>query len=205
MDNQAMAFLGQTIEPAFQSLDNLVSTVPKTVKARLRIVPVGYGSRLRDCVTCCTPCNAHDPVLGEHVFIMWAHLEDDGITIQGFMCFFCAGVLRRRYRGWELKKLVDEFKVPESTCKEQFLNGRKPGINFIQEHGFKERITQHVIDGGVDKSKRSVSTSHKMNETYHLKGDLLFQRDAFVLLFKNEPEAFGFEHSSRTLPDGEVL
>ena len=48
-NNQAMAFLGQTIEPAFQSLDNLVSTVPKTVKARLRIVPVGYGSRPRDC------------------------------------------------------------------------------------------------------------------------------------------------------------
>ena len=112
-DNPAMKFLKQNIfNPEFAAMAELALSLPKHVKLRIRIVCVGAGPRLRDCCLCCTPCNAIDPILGPGFYLLWAHLEelpDELMAVQGHVCLICAGVLRRRYKGWKLKELRDRL------------------------------------------------------------------------------------------------
>ena len=124
--NRALNLLleSKASQPAMQSLHDQMMKLPKSVRSRVRIVAFGYGDRLRDCVTCGIPCNACDPILGEYCFVKWEHLEVDGATLQGFVCFYCCGILRRRFRGWKLKELLDHLRC-NSENKARYDEWRK--------------------------------------------------------------------------------
>ena len=56
---------------------------------------------------------------------------------------------------------------------------RDRDIEFIRENGFASVVTAHLVDGGVDTSKVSISSGSKMVETCHLGEDGLWPADAF--------------------------
>ncbi len=62
-------------------------SVPKDLHNRIRFAVDGPGLRNRDCSACGVACGAFDPVYGEVIFVMWAHLDPDvehfAFTVQG--------------------------------------------------------------------------------------------------------------------------
>ena len=64
---------------------------------------------------------------------------------------------------------------------------------------------QHIIDGGTDVTKRSAHVTNEMVTTFHLKSKLLWTHDAFVLAFKQTPEATGYTLYTKEMPNGETL
>ncbi len=39
------------------------------------------------------------------VYVLWGHLDVDGVTILGLVDWYCVGVMRRRWMGWKLAEL----------------------------------------------------------------------------------------------------
>ena len=124
-------FFKGTSDPAHVTLFEAFLKLPKSVQQRVRLVGVGYGSRLRDCILCDAACNSTDPILGTLVFIMWGHLEEDHTTVQGYVCYYCCSIMRRRFRSWKLRDLQEHLR--SEANKEQFLEWRDLDIRFRKD------------------------------------------------------------------------
>ena len=74
---------------------------------KVRLVALGAGDKTLDCDLCLLPSLSHDPVLGPLVYMLWAHLEKDYLTIMGRICFWCNGAMQRRYKGWKVREVKD--------------------------------------------------------------------------------------------------
>ena len=133
--------------------------------------------------------------------LLWGHLEKDGITILGLICWHCVGVLRRRWPGWRLSELCEHFRVA-ADARERHKGWRAADIAFIRTNRWHEAITAHKFDGGVDGTKRSAKSTHKVVETLHLVSEALWPRTCFVKSFDMEPEEAGYTEIAYPMPDG---
>ena len=183
--NQAIAKLVSMKEQGTQlgvSLEKLL-TLPKAVQGKIRIDIVGQGNKILDCGLCHLSSNTEDPVLGSGVYLLWAHLEDDGITIFGHICWICCSMARRRYKGWKLPELKSHLSEVDANEKhanrERFMAWRQADIAFLLANGFVV-MTNHSKDGGVDRSKVTIKQTKQILETIDLGSDILWERDAFV-------------------------
>ena len=142
---------------------------------------------------------------GDDEFIMWAHLEEDGVTIQGFADFDCNIVLRGKYKGRKQDNLALELKSnPDEKTKFDALRDAahqaRMGKQKCGESGY-------VIPSQADMElpKRTVAEAKKVKETYHLQGDLIYPRAAFVTEYKMEPAEMGKKQETINLPNGTVI
>jgi len=98
----AITFLSSN-EALSQVSTDVVETVlgmPKGVKKLVRMYHTGLGHLQRDCVLCGASSNSGDPALGDGFALLWAAIEEDGVTIIGHVDWHCSGQLRRRWKGW---------------------------------------------------------------------------------------------------------
>ena len=85
------------------------------LRKRFRPLSKGCGSRIRPCTLCKRQSNQPGYVFSSCCFLLWAHMETSNPdTIQGSVCMWCNGVLRRRYKGMQQQELKDKLeKDPE--------------------------------------------------------------------------------------------
>jgi len=181
-----------------------ISMLPEAVLLKVRFFHVGHGGKIRDCLLCGESSQSPDPILGEHVMLMWGHLADDGITILGLIDWYCVGVMRRRWTGWKLQELSEHFQLnPAERAKHK--GWRLLDIEFIRQNGFAAQVTAHTSDGGIDRTRRSVRTKHDLVETFHLGQDLLWPTSTFTSYFEMTPSEAGYQIKAYPLPDGGKL
>ena len=208
--NQAIAKLVSMKEQGTRLQVNLekMLSLPKAVQGKVRVELRGQGQKICECGLCGCSSNTDDPVLGPGVYLLWAHLEGDGITICGNICWVCSSVLRRRYKGWkqaELKLHLGEVNGHgERAHRAQFMAWRQKDIEFLLANGFI-MMMNHTSDGGVDRSKVVIKQTKQMLETIDLGKDILWERHAFIAHFKINPEDAGKVEERKDLPDGRVL
>jgi len=192
----------------------LYKLLPSSVKDKIRFVADGPGPVLKDCHLCLAKSVDEDPVLGTGYYILWQHRDaiqnDSGGTvwaIQGNSCHYCSGVHRRRYKGWKLNMMREHLHMkPEKDANNQlFISRRDKDLVAYKEMGLHARLD--ASDGDCDGTyAREMHSTRGMKETFHLKGDLLWDRAGYKSFFKGvDPEAVGQQFESHGLPDGTVL
>ena len=113
-------------------------------------------------------------------------------------------MVRRRWAGWKLSEVQQHLDSQEGERKKHCA-WRDSDIEFIRKNGFNVVATQHLLDGGVDRTKRSVKVEHKMQETFHLGSDVLWPRDTFINEFKMPPEEAGYKEIGYHMPNGDTI
>ena len=168
-------------------MDNYTRNCPKQVRTRLRFKCFGHGLRIRDCDFCCSSCNSADKVF-DASYHLWNHLEDDGATVQGFECFWCAATHRLYYPGFKHHQLKDHIADPENKKKFDANCGKhlemwKPGGPVSA--GEKLRVDD------TDKTNfKDITSAAKMRETFHMGRELIFLTEqAFTDHWKATPQA----------------
>ena len=91
--------LGPEAPADMQDLKAALLALPSTIYQRVRLFLSPPGKRVRECVLCQRGCLEEDPVLGPMVLLMWSHLDDDGLSVVGWIDWYCAGTVRRRWPG----------------------------------------------------------------------------------------------------------
>lgn len=157
----------------------------------------GPGLRIRPCDLCNLSSSSPDPCV-EGSFMIWSHMESDGVTVQGGVCHYCKTILRRRWKGWR----VQYFKctlASNETVSEQFQSLRKRLVE-----GYKIG-SDRVSSVSLDAPQQSVAVGHSMEEKFELKGWLFLPRHVYSELFKVEGESNGLKEEKHNFPDGSSL
>ena len=142
------------------------SSAPKQVKHRLSFVVNGHGTRLRDCDVCCMPCNSIDEIFPAS-FVIWNHMEEDKVTVQGWQCFWCGLTHRKYYIGFKLWQLKDH--LSEKSNSDTFM---KHKATVLQDWLADGPIAKGQKPQSVHESDRvthkSLQANTTMEETFHM-------------------------------------
>ena len=83
--SKRMAEAGGSLNVTEEEMAEFLSSIPKQFPTRIRFKALGHGLRLRDCLFCSRPSNSDDDVLPEHCYLTWTYLENDKVTVQGWV------------------------------------------------------------------------------------------------------------------------
>lgn len=165
---------------------------PRKMK-NLRPKPQGAGLRVRNCTFCGRTSSSTDPVIQDS-YLLWAHMETDGVSVQGASCLWCNSVLRGRFKGWKQSELKDAVESqPDVRKKFDEL------VAFVIKESSAGNWTPLARNAAP---RETLVQQNSMEETIKLKGYLLYPHADFVSEFKVEPENMGLRLSTIPLPDG---
>ena len=169
------------------------------LRKRFRPLSKGCGSRIRPCILCKRQSNQPDYVFSSCCFLLWAHVETSNPdTIQGNVCMWCNGVLRRRYKGMKQQEMKDKLeKDPEE--KKKFDNCRADQI--AKYGGDPDALMQHTCTAGQQASGR-VTRDDVVAEIFDLPGALLYPPDIFQREFGQEGSDMGYALKDWDTPIG---
>ena len=149
---------------------------------------------------CKTPTNATDEVYSQS-YLLWAYMEPDKVTVQGFVCFWCAGVQRRWFPFFKQNDVQDWLAESEDNSN-QFMEKRAVDIDGHKKnpHGKLQTIGEKKL------MKRSIEAGTKLRQTFKLGREILWtDRDSFIAFFNETPESQGVPLSNYPRPDGKVI
>jgi hypothetical protein len=133
------------------------------------------GLRVKDCVLCERSSNKLDYIFCGTSYLLWAHLEADSITIQGKICFYCNGLLRRRYKGHTVNQLV--LKLQHEHDRKKFDGLLKEAI--AKFGGDVSALASDNFAPSDGRLARQVNHRDVASEIFELRGHLIYPAAVF--------------------------
>ena len=84
-----------TVQYIETALPVIMSKLRNILARMMRPFSNGPGLRVRACILCGRWSNSRDRCFPNESFILWPHVEEDGVTIIGFVDKWCNDMLRR--------------------------------------------------------------------------------------------------------------
>ena len=136
------------------------------------------------CDFCCIFSYAFDDAYkNELCYIFWGVLEKDGLTIQGFLCWWCLLLRKRRYAGWpkasdfkaDLQKDEHDPKQDESFKETSLRRRREDQDEFMNSHnaGLVARVSSRGCVAQLKLTANSI-----VSEEFDFGRDLIWTDEA---------------------------
>ena len=127
-------------------------------------------------------------------------METDGVTVQGFCCFWCNGYLRRRRKGTKQKEMEAILEEPEEQKK--WDDGlQKELVKFVADETL---LLQDTQPGKSQQPQQQVRQDQSVAEIFDLPGSLIYPPHVFLEEHGEEGWQQGFELKDWPTPVGTI-